>query len=367
MFVLAIDAQAAHEGLVDLQHVDGKAPQVAEAGVAGAEIVQGQADAHGLDLLQGFHGFVDVLHQHAFGDFQFQLGGRQAGVLEDGGQVVDEVPLAKVDRRDVHRHAQGRQAHLAPGLGLCTGLAQYPLSQAYDQAAVFGDRNKLRRADPTRLRSKPACQRFRTDDAPGLQRQLGLVMQHKLIAVQRLADRAFQVLLVLGAQVHVFGVKAEIPRAAFFAGAHRGFSVLEQAHGVVAVIGVNTDAQAGAHTQVMPRDMASRADGIEYLLRNVLGLLGMLDIVKQHHELVGAITKHRIRRPHRRHQAQAHLCKHLVAGRIAQGVVDALEAVEPQKHHRQLRVVPAGQGDRLGQAVAQQRAVGQLRQGVVLQ
>ena len=53
------DSDPVHEGLVHLQHVDRQLPQVAERGVSGAEIVDRQPHADGLQLPQvGVHPFV---------------------------------------------------------------------------------------------------------------------------------------------------------------------------------------------------------------------------------------------------------------------------------------------------------------------
>ncbi len=192
-------------------------------------------------------------------------------------------------------------------------------------------------------------------------------MQYKFIALQGMANCALQVLLALGAQVHIFGVKTEIVRAALLAGVHGGFGVLDQFHRVATVIGVDADAQARGDAQVMPGHMPRRADGPEHFVGDVLGLLRVLDVVEHDHKLIGTVAKHRIGVAHRCHQAVADLLQHFVAHRIAQGIVDAFETVEADEHHRQLRVVPPAKGNSLGQTVPQQRAVGQLGQRVVLQ
>src|SRR5450830_952458 len=140
--ILAVFAQAAHEGLIDLQHIDGKPSQVTEAGITGAEIVDGQPHTQGLDVSQGDERVLDVLHQHALGDFQFKQTGRQARALQNSRQVGDKIALAKINRRNIHRDTQRRQAGGAPGLRLLAGLAQHPLAQGHDQAAVFGHGNE---------------------------------------------------------------------------------------------------------------------------------------------------------------------------------------------------------------------------------
>jgi hypothetical protein len=64
--------RAAHEGLVDLDLVEGRRAQIAERRIARAEIVERQAHADGLELLEHLVGALVVVEEHAFGDFQFE-------------------------------------------------------------------------------------------------------------------------------------------------------------------------------------------------------------------------------------------------------------------------------------------------------
>ena len=59
-----------------------------------------------------------------------------------------------------------------------------------------------------------------------------------------------------------------------------------------------------------------------------------------------------------------HHLEQLVADRMAERVVDALEAVEIEIEHREL-VAAADAGQRLGEPLAEQHAVGQIGQRVV--
>ncbi|MNL25494.1 hypothetical protein D3C87_1469780 [compost metagenome] len=68
------------------------------------------------------------MHQHAFGDFQFEQGRLQTGVLEYLFDAVDKVPLAKIDGRYIDRHADFRQPGRLPQAGLSTGLGQHPFA-----------------------------------------------------------------------------------------------------------------------------------------------------------------------------------------------------------------------------------------------
>src|SRR5450830_1071137 len=65
-----------HERAVDFQLVHRQFGEVGERGEAGAEVVDGYRYAQSADRLHGRDTAFDVLHDHAFGDFEFQSGGR---------------------------------------------------------------------------------------------------------------------------------------------------------------------------------------------------------------------------------------------------------------------------------------------------
>ena len=78
------------EAAVDLDHVERQRAQVGERRKAGAEIVERQPDALVLEAGDDRPGEVDVGEQRAFGDFDHQPLGREAGF----GQQPDD-PLRK--------------------------------------------------------------------------------------------------------------------------------------------------------------------------------------------------------------------------------------------------------------------------------
>ena len=67
-----VGIDAADEGAVDLQLLEREVDEVAEVGIAGAEIVDGDRDAHVGKLLQDHRRALAVLHHRRFGDFEFQ-------------------------------------------------------------------------------------------------------------------------------------------------------------------------------------------------------------------------------------------------------------------------------------------------------
>ena len=68
----SLSRQVADEGLVDLDLVEGEGPQIAERGVAGAEVVHRDPDAEVAELVEDGEGALGLLEQDQLGDLEFQ-------------------------------------------------------------------------------------------------------------------------------------------------------------------------------------------------------------------------------------------------------------------------------------------------------
>ncbi|MNZ45431.1 hypothetical protein D3C78_630860 [compost metagenome] len=88
--------------------------------------------------------------------------------------------------------------------------------------------------------------------------------------------------------------------------------------------------------------------------------------LQQQGELVAAHARHGVVLVHAGGQAHGHFLEHAVAGGMAEGVVDRLEAVEVEEYQHHPLAVPFGVLQRGVQAVLEQRAVGQVGEGVVV-
>ena len=78
-----------------------------------------------------------------------------------------------------------RQARLQPGPGLLAGLAKHPAADRQDEAAFLRDRNELRRRDQARAwDASSGSSASAPVIAPGLQIDLGLVVQREFLALQ---------------------------------------------------------------------------------------------------------------------------------------------------------------------------------------
>ena len=130
-------AKSEHEGLVDLELVERKAPEVTERGKARAEIVERDVHADFLEAAHEFHRRFGIVHQHAFGDFDLQPLWFKAGFAEQFLDPFCQRRPLELHWRDVHRENDA-----APWPGLTHGRGNGPLAHLMDQPRLLGDRHE---------------------------------------------------------------------------------------------------------------------------------------------------------------------------------------------------------------------------------
>ena len=96
------------------------------------------------------------------------------------------------------------------------------------------------------------------------------------------------------------------------------------------------------------------------------GLVDPADLGQDDDEFVAAQTADRVGAAYAAGQALGHFLQYRVADGMAEAVVDALEAVEVDKHHGHLAMLAPRRRQRLLQAVEKQHPVGQVGQVIVL-
>ena len=116
--------------------------------------------------------------------------------------------------------------------------------------------------------------------------------------------------------------------------------------------------------------LAADLHGPRELAQDLVGhdarALRPLEVRQDHHELVAALAGDGVHLAHAGAQAPRHVLQDVVAGVVAQRVVEELEAVEVEEEHRHVALLAARLHDRLVEAVLHEAPVGQPRERVVV-
>src|SRR5579863_1247201 len=86
-----VDVDTLDEGAVDFDEIHRELRQVAESGVSGAEVVDGELYPEPLQALQHDSSALGVLHGDGLGDLQVDLAGVHSRLPEDGVDLFEEI------------------------------------------------------------------------------------------------------------------------------------------------------------------------------------------------------------------------------------------------------------------------------------
>ena len=354
------------EGAVDLEPVDRESLEVGQAGVAGTEVVHRQLQAEPPAFGQHLAGVLGVAHHQALGELQVEVGGGQAGLGEgalDGGQQVGVVELAG---RQVDAHRHPADALLQPRPLLAAGLAQHPRADRHDQAALLGDGDEPVGRHQAAVGLGPADQGLHADQLAGEGVHLGLVVEGQLAGLEGPAQAALEFEAFAVARRDAVVEEADLVAAALLGQVHGGVGVLDEGVAVGAVMGIDGDADAQGDGELVARQLEGPGHAAEHPLGGVFGQLGGVELVQHDHELVAAGPGDQVAVAQAAAQALGDRQQQLVAGRVAEGVVDVFEVVEVGDQHRDPVRLGLGAGDDFPEVALEQAAVGQRGEVVVV-
>src|ERR1700737_4330312 len=94
--VIGIGSDLADKGLVDLEDINGKLSKIAQAGIAGAEVIYRKVYTHHFELLKNGRRGFSVLHKYAFGELEFKIPCFQASFREYSPDTLDKAFIAEL-------------------------------------------------------------------------------------------------------------------------------------------------------------------------------------------------------------------------------------------------------------------------------
>ena len=125
------------------------------------------------------------------------------------------------------------------------------------------------------------------------------------------------------------------------------------------------DAGGRGHGDAAARELERLGERVEQVARDLAGGLRRRAGLEQHGELVAAQPRGGVAGGEPLGEAARARLQQLVAGRVAERVVDLLEVVEVDEQHREPLVLRVARVERVLQPVDEQRAVGEPGQPVV--
>ena len=318
-------------------------------------------------LTQGAEACLAVDHGGALGHLDgepVRIERRAAHGVQDGGHHVGVSQLA---RAQVHRERERGAVAVAavPVAQPPTGLADRPGAHLHDQAALLGHGKELVRREQSALGVLPADECLGADHLAGVEVHERLVEEPQLATLESVLKLLLDRQLLYGALAHRHVEQLGSRAAALLRAVHRRVGVLDQARGAHLVAGLgHRDADTGAEAQLGAARVHRLGELALKAVRDAHSLEHATDRLAQDGELVAAEAGHGVLWADRALDARRHLAEDLVAGGVAEAVVDALEAVDVEEVDGR-GVAPAAAIDRVPEAVTEEGAVGQSGERVV--
>src|ERR1700722_4968093 len=124
--VVGISGDLMDKRLVNFQDINRKLAEIAETGIASAEVVDRKAYSHPFERLKyGCRGF-GVLHKDAFSELEFEISGVQTGFRECRPHTFDKTLTAELDSGNVDGNGHWRESNVLPSACLPACFAQHP-------------------------------------------------------------------------------------------------------------------------------------------------------------------------------------------------------------------------------------------------
>src|SRR5438552_18838292 len=156
--------------------------------MAGAEVVERDANAELLQLVQRAHARLRTLHRTALGDLQLEKSRREAGLVEDLRNTVEQVRLLELTDGEIDCERQRAISGIVPGLRLRAGDSHRPRADRDHDSNRFGERNEHGWRDHAEGGVIPAEERFHSADSSGAEIENRLVVDRELLIDQRFSQ-----------------------------------------------------------------------------------------------------------------------------------------------------------------------------------
>ena len=354
---LAVGGQRGDERAVDLQCGERVLVQVAERGIARAEVIQCDAGTVVAQVLQHPFDLCGILQQRVFGYLDADVRGGNVVSLEQLQQALIRIDGAEVPAG----HVDADEAVFAhQTVGLRAGLFEDLPVDEFDAAGLLGDQQEIGRQQQPALGMVPAQQRLVADGTAIGQRHDGLVVRHELVADQRVAQVALHVQqrqrLASQAVVEHGGAMA----ATVLGVVHRRVGVAQQLLRLAVMRAGQGDADGGGGEDLLDAQPERRLQRTD----DAVGDLGsggrVVHVFQQHRELIAAQSGNHVTGLEAGAHAATDLEQQVVADQMADRIVDDLEAVQVDEQHRE-QIQRIGQVALQGllQPLQEQGAIGQ--------
>ena len=270
--------------------------------------------------------------------------------------------MDELNRRDIDRDAQRHR----PGRGVAAGPLQRPVAQRLDLVDFFGDRNELGRWNEAFVRMLPAHQRLEARNLVGGNVDDRLVMHRHLVLDECVPQVLLDLAAMIGSVLQIARVEPVFAASAALRAVEREIGGLDDLLGIETVIRRDRHADRSTDDRAQAVDRIGLREHLDQLTAQIPQHAAIVDIGQHDLELVAPDAADIAHVADHLLQPRRELLEQFVARRVAQRIVDLLEAVEIE-HHQCAALLGIAIGfKRLVEPHLHTATVGQTRQRIEL-
>ncbi len=359
--IAGVAGQVTDEPAIDLDLGDRQGLQIAQAGIAGAEIIDREANAAGGQGVQDRSCFVDAVDQKIFGDLDHQVVRIGAGFGQGGKDVIDEGRIVQLPRADVDGHPQFLATQHFPGDD-AAHRPDHPATHCQNRAGRLGDRDEGARWHDDPIGTAQADQRLGADHRAGTV-DLGLQPDFETVMIDRIAQCAFDHMAPRNPVLHRGFEKHQRCIAGRLGLLHGDVGLAEQILDRACPMREDRDPDVGANMAFMRGDHDRRCERVEQFGRDLLGDRGcsvrlVSQIGEQNGEFVTREPRDDVGAAQSRAKPARGLGEHEIADVMAMQIVDDVEAAEIDEQQRPAQPAILRMNQRTREVTLQHGAVG---------
>src|SRR5918993_1037120 len=341
-------ARLTDEAAVDLQLVEDRLVQIADRRIAGAEVVERDADAERAQPLHDVQRRSVVAQEDAFGDFELDPVPRHLPPRKGLAHEVRQRSHDDLLRADVQREGD----RIRPGRDGAAGLVDDPFADHRHETALFRDRDEDVRRDEAALRVIPADQGLEADQLLSLRADQRLENEVELLRGDRLAEVGFEPDAILLLRLEFRREVAGHSATGILRFVKREVGLQDQVVDSGAVDGTEGAADRDADADFGLVDHVGFFDRHDDPVGELLDHLAALRVGDDDRELVAAHAADVTVLADLVDEALGDGAKHRVPLRVAERIVDRLEPVEVEEEDR----AGHARDGRVAQGIAEQLA-----------
>ena len=184
-----------------------------------------------------------------------------------------------------------------PDAQLRAGRAQHPFADGHDQPRLLCQWEKLRRHEHATTGKTPAQERLGAGDLAGLDVDFGLVVDAKLVALEGSPQIVLQNQSLARHGVHHGRVELIAVPAAILGRVHRRVGVPDESLVVATILGIQRDADAGGHAELMVVHDAGLRDDVQHFFRHSPDVRQPGEVAQQDGELISPQARRGVAEP----------------------------------------------------------------------